>query len=246
MRYFIGCVIGILSVLSVCSAMPSQIEVYTEHFPPYQTKQQNGVIAGHATELVRLIMRNAKLDYQIFMLPWSRAQWFAEQSKYALLYSLARTQDREQDYIWLAPLCELHIAFFIRPELDLKGEDWHLNKIKRYMVAVAANQPSEQFLLERGFEADDNLVSVSSLSQAGELMQRQRIDFIFGAQRFVEQLAREMGISKSWRKVLVAPTLSKTLYLTAHRHAPLDYIQLLQQAAQHTLKQQQNKELQCN
>ena len=240
MRYFMGCVIGILSVFSAFAALPSKVDIYTEHFPPYQTKQQNGTIAGYATDIVRLIMWEAQLNYQIFMLPWSRAQRFAEQSRYALLYSLARTEAREQSYIWLTPLCEMHIAFFIRPELDLEEQDWHLNKIKRHTVAVAANQPSEQFLLERGFEPDDNLLSVSSLSQAGELMQRQRIDFIFGAQRFVEQLASSMGVSHSWRKVLVAPTLSKTLYLTAHPSAPEDYVKHLRQAAQRVLPQQEN------
>ena len=33
MRYFMGCVIGILSVFSAFAAMPSKVDIYTEHFP---------------------------------------------------------------------------------------------------------------------------------------------------------------------------------------------------------------------
>ncbi|PCK33198.1 substrate-binding periplasmic protein [Pseudoalteromonas piscicida] len=244
MRYIIGSVIGIFTIFNVLAKTPTKIDIYTEHFPPYQVEHKNGIIGGFASEIVRLIMWEAELSYQIYMLPWARAKSFAARSPYALLYSIARTEQREANHVWIAPLCELKVAFYKRANITPQ-QDWQIWKIKQHVVAVAADQLSESYLLEQGFVADKNMVSVSSFSRAGELLEKGRIDFIFGAETFVDRMAARMGVAEQWNKVLEIPELSKTLYLTANPSAPEEYITRLKAAANRVLEKRHMVEVGC-
>ncbi|MDW7550142.1 substrate-binding periplasmic protein [Pseudoalteromonas peptidolytica] len=244
MQYFIGSVIAIFSAFYTHAGIPKKIDIYTEHFPPYQVKQKNGAIGGFASEIVRLIMWEADLGYQIYMLPWARAKSYASKSPYALLYSLAKTSDREANYTWIAPLCELNVAFYKRADVNTHSQ-WSIEKIKQHVVAVGADQLSENYLKQRGFNPDNNLVSVSSFNRAGGLLEKGRIDFIFGAENFVERMATRMGARAQWDKVLEVPDLSKTLYLTARKNAPEAYVQKLKKAAAQVLEKRHMTDVGC-
>lgn len=244
MQYIIGSVIGIFSVFSALAAAPTKVDIYTEHFPPYQIEQKNGTITGLATDIVRLIMWEAELSYQIYMLPWTRAKAFSKKSPYSLLYSIARTEEREANHIWIAPLCELKVAFYKRADIA-DQQVWEIWKIKQHVVAVAADQLSENYLKAQGFVADKNMLSVTSFSRAGELLERGRIDFIFGAENFVDRMAARMGLVEQWDKVLEVPELSKTLYLTANPSAPPEYINRLRTAAERVQMQRKKVDVGC-
>ncbi|MCG9758064.1 MULTISPECIES: substrate-binding periplasmic protein [Pseudoalteromonas] len=245
MQYLIGSVIGLSSIFSVLAATPAKVDIYTEHFPPYQIEQKNGSITGLATDIVRLIMWEAELGYQIYMVPWTRAKAFSEKSPYSLLYSIARTEQREENHVWIAPLCQLKIAFYKRADIA-NEQAWEIWRIKQYVVAVAADQLSENYLKAHGFVADKNILSITNLDRAGELLERGRIDFIFGAESFVDQMAARMGVTEQWDKVLDIPELSKTLYLTANSNAPTEYINRLRAAAERVQMQRKKVDVGCH
>ncbi|OHU88004.1 MULTISPECIES: substrate-binding periplasmic protein [Pseudoalteromonas] len=224
---------AVLGMISACYSAFSQekIDIYTEHFPPYQFLTERGEVAGGATTMVRLLMAQAQIDYQIHVLPWFRAVQQTHESNTALLYSLARSSEREQHYQWIMPLCELKVGFYQRAGSVTPKPHYSLNNLKHYIVGVGAGQPSEEYLKNEGFKKS-NLVSLSSLNQAGGLLEKGRIDFLFGAQSFVEQMAHVMGTEQSWELVLEVPKLSAQLYLAANKNAPKKYVKKLIEAAQ--------------
>ncbi|WP_105168373.1 substrate-binding periplasmic protein [Pseudoalteromonas sp. T1lg23B] len=230
MKSLIWAVLGMIS--AYCGAfVPDKIDIYTEHFPPYQFLGERGEVVGRATAMVQLLMAQTQIDYQIHVLPWYRAVQQAHESNTALLYSLARSTDREKHYQWIMPLCELKVGFYQRSGNVTPAPHYSLNNLKHYIVGVGTGQPSEQYLQNEGFKKS-NLVSLSSLNQAGGLLEKGRIDFLFGAQSFVEQMAQAMGTEHKWKLVLSVPTLSAQLYLAAHKNAPKSYVKKLKEAAQ--------------
>ncbi|NOU49302.1 transporter substrate-binding domain-containing protein [Pseudoalteromonas sp. JBTF-M23] len=229
MKSLIWALLGIASISNSVSAQ-GKIDIYTEHFPPYQYQGNGGEIDGHATMMVRALMVRTNFDYQIYMLPWHRAKQQFEASPSALIYSIARTAKRERHYHWLMPLCDLKVGFYKRVD----NEQWHtqfsLDSIKNYVVGVGVAQPSLQYLESHGFKKS-RLVTLSSLNQAGGLLEKGRIDFLFGAQSFVEQMSEAMGTQGKWKLVLEVPELTARLYLAAHVDAPSKMLTRLASAA---------------
>ncbi|CAM3985932.1 substrate-binding periplasmic protein [Pseudoalteromonas byunsanensis] len=238
---------AVLGMISACCGayVPDKIDIYTEHFPPYQFLGDRGEVVGRATMMVKLLMVQAQIDYQIHVLPWYRAVQQANESNTALLYSLARSTEREQHYQWIMPLCELKVGFYQRSGSVKPVPHYSLNNLKHYIIGVGTGQPSEQFLQSEGFDKS-NLVSLSNLNQAGGLLEKGRIDFLFGAQSFVEQMAQAMGTEHTWKMVLNVPKLSAQLYLAAHKNAPKSYVEKLKEAAQNVQSAHLNRITTCH
>ncbi len=79
------------------------IQVLTENSPPYHYLE-NGVMKGTTIKTVKAILDCAKIEDKIVMLPWKRAYQTTLNNKNTLLFSLARTTDRETKFIWIAPI----------------------------------------------------------------------------------------------------------------------------------------------
>ncbi|WP_440055535.1 substrate-binding periplasmic protein [Pseudoalteromonas sp. T1lg65] len=245
MRYLIWGIIGIMMSFPTKATFPSSIGIYTEFFPPYQVEKNNGLITGFNTNLVRQIMWEADINYKIYMLPWHRAFEFSKQSPYDLLYSVARTAGREHQFQWIAPLCSLSTSFYHNGRTPLPSKIT-LDSLKDYVIAVPANQPSTAYLKNKGFIEDKNLIIVNSLTQGGGLMEKGRIDFIFGAESFIESMAKRLGMQQQWQKVFEVNELSKQLYLTANLDAPKDYVEKLKAAAEKQRKLSRNQPSRCH
>lgn len=94
----------------------ADIIVYTEDFPPYNYPGPDGQVVGISTERVRQVLDRAGLDYQIRLVPWSRAVQLSRSEPAALIYTLARTPERDRHYDWLMPLVRSEYHLFARTE----------------------------------------------------------------------------------------------------------------------------------
>ncbi|MBD1584882.1 substrate-binding periplasmic protein [Pseudoalteromonas sp. S16_S37] len=244
MKSLIWAVLGIASISNSVLAQ-GEIDIYTEHFPPYQYLGRDGKIDGYATMMVRTLMTYTNFDYQIYMLPWHRAKQQFEESPSALIYSIARTEQRERQYHWLMPLCDLKVGFYKRLDDGQWQTQFSLDNIKNYVVGVGVAQPSLQYLESHGFKKS-RLVTLSSLNQAGGLLEKGRIDFLFGAQSFVEQMSEAMGTQGKWELVLDIPELTARLYLAAHVDAPSKMLSQLAEAVSEVDKLKLNTATACH
>ncbi|CAH9067326.1 hypothetical protein PSECIP111951_04128 [Pseudoalteromonas holothuriae] len=209
------CSLSLLSTISLASVPHSKIHVYTEDFPPYQEFMGPGKIGGVATELVKALFEHSNIDYKIHVLPWFRTSHIVNNTPNTFIYSLARTQEREEHYRWIAPLCEVNVSFYkLKARKDIIIHD--IEDVRQYIVAVASGQPTEQHLVELGFSQDDNLVILASHQQGAQMLNKARVDLLYGADLFVKNVQQSLGRAGEWEKVYVSPHLSKRMYLAAN------------------------------
>lgn len=89
------------SLFLICSVYVQAKEpilVVTELAPPNQVLI-NGEVAGEGTQFIRDIFAEADLTPNIQMYPWARAYKIADELKNTFIYSLARTVEREGNFI---------------------------------------------------------------------------------------------------------------------------------------------------
>ena len=79
------------------------IRVVTEVLSPYNMAE-TGVFTGLSTEIVQAVMAGLGLNPKIEILPWARAYDLAHQSDNVLIYSMAKTQEREHLFKWVGAI----------------------------------------------------------------------------------------------------------------------------------------------
>jgi polar amino acid transport system substrate-binding protein len=85
----------------------------TENWPPYNYQTDNGEVGGVATEVVKRVLNNAKLSYNIDVFPWARSYKLAQGQPNTLIYSIFKTAEREPYFHWFCPLLpNLDMFFF--------------------------------------------------------------------------------------------------------------------------------------
>ena len=66
--------IGIIAVVACSTPVPAtKLRVIAEDFPPYNYVNDNGVVVGQSTEIVRAIMSKLGQNITIEVMPWEQA-----------------------------------------------------------------------------------------------------------------------------------------------------------------------------
>jgi len=131
-------------------AAPS-VRVVTELLPPYNF-QEDGVVKGASTAVVRAVLERAGLRYSLEVQPWARALDTALHDPNTFIYSIARTEEREKQLVWLGKICDRRLALFCSKERrDLLGHG--LKDLPAATFAVIQGDASVDLLKKLGIPA---------------------------------------------------------------------------------------------
>jgi len=127
-----------------------KIQILTEQLPPFN-HNEDGRITGISTTIVEAAFKRAGLDYTIKVMPWKRAVQQTDDTPNTFIYTMARTQNRENKYIWVGKLFDRKVTLFRhrdRIELDeLSQESLH----SQTKPCAMKGDASYELLLQRGF-----------------------------------------------------------------------------------------------
>ncbi|MDD1963835.1 ABC transporter substrate-binding protein [Pseudomonas putida] len=157
----LSCAVLLLAASGLSSALDptaAQIRVVTEELPPYNMAE-NGKVTGLSTEIVQAVMAGVGLNPKIEILPWARAYDLAQHSDNVLIYSMARTPEREHQFKWvgaIAPTTWFLYSLSERPIWLNSLDDAH-----QYHIATVNKDVGEQYLIAHGFQVGKELQSSS-------------------------------------------------------------------------------------
>jgi polar amino acid transport system substrate-binding protein len=87
------------------------LEVVSTDNPPFNY-EEGGAPRGLGTEVLQAIAADAGLELHIVFLPWQRALREVEQKPDTLIFTLARTPERETRYEWIGPFAPRKVYFW--------------------------------------------------------------------------------------------------------------------------------------
>lgn len=92
----------IFTPFQTISATEVTVNIVTEELIPFSYfDADENKEKGYYTQLIRAVMKEANIDYQITMLPWARAMQEVSSQPNTLIYVLGRIPIRENNFIWL-------------------------------------------------------------------------------------------------------------------------------------------------
>ena len=154
----------VLMVLLVCFLVPflltaQKIQVVTEEYAPFNFTEK-GKLTGFSTEVVQEVLNELRMDVEMKSLEWSHAYKKALEEPNVLIFTIARTEEREELFKWVGTLAHIEYYFYSlksRKDIVLNG----LEDAKKYRTGVVLDDVREQLLLQYGFERQNQLDPVA-------------------------------------------------------------------------------------
>ncbi|WP_341524070.1 transporter substrate-binding domain-containing protein [Pseudomonas sp. G.S.17] len=150
-----------LMLLAASEFAPSAVaepalRIITEELPPYNMTQ-NGQLTGMSTEVVQAVLKEIGIEASIQPMPWARAYELALNESNVLIYSIARTPEREELFQWVGAIAPTQWYIFSLAERPIKLNS--LDDARGHQIATVNQDVGEQYLISKGFRIGAQLQS---------------------------------------------------------------------------------------
>ncbi|MEJ6006190.1 transporter substrate-binding domain-containing protein [Paucibacter sp. AS339] len=203
----------------------SGLRIVSEEAPPFNYTER-GVPTGLCTELVQAVLKELQLKVPIETLPWARAYDMAQHSGDVLIYSIARTEQREHLFKWVGVLTQADYSLFALASRGLKlGQ---LSDALQLQTATVNADVAEQFLEERGFVRGRHLQSGSRNELNLEKLRQGRVDLWIAPDVMARHLVRQVGqdFHRLLAKALPLPELSVSFHMAFGPATPDEQVEM--------------------
>jgi polar amino acid transport system substrate-binding protein len=200
--------------LSVTGGLAQELTVISEDNPPFNFIE-DGRLTGSSTEVVREIMRRLDLTAEIQVLTWARAYQLALTQPDVILFSTARTEEREHQFHWVGPIYRVRFGFYARRGAG-PFPTCLADAKKVAAIATYKNDVREQLLKTLGFT---NLDSSKSPASNLKKLLAGRVDLWLYSNLGVMSIARQIGIDPAAVE-LVLPFKDLDAYIAVSKGTP--------------------------
>lgn len=197
------------------------LSIYCEEDRPLQYYNENRKLVGFTVELVQEIQRRLGNKVSIQVVPWSRGLDFLNKQPNTLLFSMARTPERNPLYQWIGPISSIDYGLYAKADFSTKIRSFDDAK-KIRLIGVYRNDIRDQTLTAMGF---NNLDRASSSISSFKKLMIGRIPVYADSKMGVESLALAAGYQVSDVK-RVFDLFKSHLYIAASKNTDANTIAL--------------------
>lgn len=206
------------------SAQEVTLEVFTEDAYPLQYKKE-GEIVGTATALVEKVLKEANVKYKIIMQPWARVYNTALLKPNVLIYSLARTKEREGLFSWLGPIQKVNYALYGFENVELTATD-SFETLNHFRLAVGRDTAVHHYLANKQL---NNFHLIDSNEQSIKMLLTNRVDLATGSDFYFYKFCQKESLDCSQIKpIYPLKDLEVSLYLAASKTTDIEIIKRIQ------------------
>jgi len=208
-------------------AQPS-LRIVTEELPPFNFEKDSEV-RGISTDVLLKILGMAGAPAErsaIEILPWPRAYRTVQEEAGTVLYSAARTEEREPLFKWVGPISTVTIGLIAPKKKNIVIGS--IEDARKYRIGSIRDGAPEQLAIKAGIDAD----SMDRIARPDLNIQKLasgRIDLFSFNFQTAKYLMREMGLDPAEYEV-VYPLKTAQLYFAFHKAASDDLIRELNDA----------------
>lgn len=142
----------LLTMIGVARAERVSLRVLTESYPPYNMSAKNGAVVGLSTEIVREMMKRAKVPYTIELQQWVWAFTTARDDPGTCVYSTTRNEEREAQFKWVGPLVDNPWVLYARANDERPVHS--LEDVRPYLLGGYVGDATAQYLMSNGYRVE--------------------------------------------------------------------------------------------
>lgn len=158
----------------------AKLQLFTEHFPPYNY-QVGDRITGINAEIVNRLCEITNTECKMELYPWLRAYDYALQTPDSGIFTMSRTPERRDKFQWVGPLASSRSFLYrLKSRTDINPQN--LEQAKQFGIAVARGDVYEELLKREGFVQGRNLIDFPSKSAPIGLFLQGKVDLVIGSE----------------------------------------------------------------
>lgn len=209
-----------------------KIHVVTESWYPYNYLDKKGNIIGKSTKVVKAILDDTGLEYEIEMNPWSRAFNLVTSKPNVLIYSILKTSDREDLFYWFCSISTLerHKVYKLTARTDIVVNSEP--DIKNYTTGVTDNTFLHKYMLGLDFIDGENLQVNSDDTVSIKMFIAGRIDLLVSLESSMKRKLNQKVLDQSIVTPLI--TLPAKIYppycMALSKETPVEVVNKIRKA----------------
>jgi len=126
-----------------------ELNIMTENLPPFNF-EENGALKGISADILKTIMnKSGQKMNEIKVYPWARAYDTIQKDPDTVLFSVARTAERESLFKWVGPVYKLVIGAIGKKGTAVNG----VADLNKYKIGTVRDGAPEQLLIKEGIDA---------------------------------------------------------------------------------------------
>ena len=231
-------IILIVATLSTTALGQMPIKIFAEELPPYNFLK-NDMVYGISTEILIRVMENSgnPIDRSLIkIVPWARGYRTVQIEPGSMLFSAARTEQREKLFQWVGPIMPLTIGLIALKEKHIKIDS--VEDLKKYRIGTIRDGAPEQLVIKAGVD-ENKLNRIASPTSNIKKLNYDRIDLFAFNVPTTMYLILTMGLNPEDYEVV--HTLKKAdLYYVFHKDTDKKFINDLNQVLKELKKADQN------
>ena len=169
------------------------LTIYTEVSPPDQFLDAAGKPAGFAVEVVQEIQKRIGNSDPIEFVPWVRGYREIQAKPNVVLFTMARSADRDPLFEWVGPLRESNYLFFVKADSKLVIKSLEDAK-KLQAVGVYKEDMRDLYLTKAGFTNLDRSLDESVMMKK---LMAGRIDAMAFSREAIKEITSATGFQPS-------------------------------------------------
>jgi polar amino acid transport system substrate-binding protein len=182
---------GILLITACATPVQTaKLRIMTEEYPPFNYTDAGGNLVGSSTGEVKAIINKLGEDINIEVLPWAQAYETVLLEPDTALYSMARTPERENLFMWVGPIGSYENWLYAK-----KGSSTRVSSLDDAKavkgIAVVKDEAGQQKLAQQGFI---NFVYTDSTADGLKKLVAGQSDLWLGTGADVEMVAKKAGV----------------------------------------------------
>jgi len=224
-------VFGVLMLLAASGFSPNAaaepaLRIVTEELPPYNMTQ-DGRMTGMSTEVVQAVLKEIKVQASIQSMPWARAYELALNDSNVLIYSIARTPERESLFQWVGAIAPTRWYLYSLADRPVKLDS--LEDARGHQIATVNQDVGEQYLISKGFRIGEELQSSTKYEHNYRKLKVDHVEMWISNELNAQYLVRQNGENPATMLVrsLPIPDLSSDagLSMAFSRKTPVETVE---------------------
>ncbi|MCI0997071.1 transporter substrate-binding domain-containing protein [Pseudomonas sp. ICMP22404] len=224
-------VLGVLMLMAASGFSPNAtaepaLRIVTEELPPYNMTQ-DGRMTGMSTEVVQAVLKEIGMQAPIQSMPWARAYQLALDDSNVLIYSIARTPERESLFQWVGAIAPTRWYLYSLADRPVKLNS--LDEARGHQIATVNQDVGEQYLVSKGFRIGEELQSSTKYEHNYRKLKVDHVEMWISNELNAQYLVRQNGEdpAKVLIRTLPIPALSREegLSMAFSRKTPVETVE---------------------
>ena len=201
----------------------ADIKYMTEEYYPYNYTE-DGTLKGLSVDLLRLTWKELGLNPQpIESLPWARAYQRLQNEHGTMLFSMARTAERERQFLWAGPIKVVRFVLIAKRKRGIRLNN--LQDLAGFTVGTLREDISDTLLVK--YRDIARIEAVADMRQNIAKLVSNRLDMVAYEEDSWQKVAARTGLSPDDFETVYV--LSETpVYYAFHLETPVSLVQTFQ------------------